>query len=631
MRAAALFLLGCALATAEVARIEIRSRTEAGAYERLIGRVYYAVDPKLAANRGIADVALAPKNPEGKVEFSGDVMVWRAKDPRQARGSVFLEVVNRGGPQSLYLISGAEGGGAAPEQWDMGDRFLLEQGFTVVFLGWQFDVAPGQGLALQAPTVPVEGVVRESYPVAAANFRRSALGLSYCAANPEDAAARLTFRTRIDQTGKEIPRAQWRFGPTGCSVVLPSGFEPGLYDAIYQAKNPAVAGLGLAAIRDFASYLKYGGKAAPLREDASSLRRVIGYGYSQSARVLRQFVREGFNADERGRAVYDALLISSAGAGGASVNHRFAMPGQAGNSVLSILRPVDVPPFTDDGLLAEAEAAHVTPRIFYTFSSTEYWARAGSLTTTSPDGKSDAALGARSRLYFLTGTAHSSGPFPPVRGGLQHFANFAEQRWVTRALLLDLDTWVRSGTEPPPSRYPLLGKGQLVARERVQFPKISSLVFPAYMPQVWPMNYGPEFLTRGIISVEPPSLGAPYTVLVPQVDADGNDLGGVRLPEVAAPLGTYTGWNVQLPELRDLHYLAGLVGSFEALPRTKADRERTGDTRRSIAERYNGRPEYLDQVERAARDLVKQNLMRADDVQAVLQRAAVMWDGLVHN
>lgn len=627
MRAAALLLLGCTFAAGEVERIEIRRSTSEGPYERLIGRVYYAVDPKLAANRGITDLALAPTNSEGKVEFSGDLMVWRTKDPRQARGSVFLEVVNRGGPQSLYLISGAEGGEAAPEHWDMGDRFLLEQGFTVVFLGWQFDVTPDQGLTLQAPTVPVRGIVRESYPVAGASFRRSALGLSYCAADPQDAAARLTFRTHIDEAGKEMPRAEWHFGPTGCSVVLPSGFQPGLYDAIYRAKNPAVAGLGLAAIRDFASYLKYGGRADTLRENPASLRHVIGYGYSQSARVLRQFVREGFNADERGRAVYDAMLISSAGSGGASVNHRFAMPGQAGNSVLSILRPVDLPPFTDDGLLAKGEGAHATPRIFYTFSSTEYWARAGSLTT-SPDGKSDVALGPHSRLYFLTGTAHSSGPFPPVRGGLEHFANFAEQRWVTRALLLDLDAWARSGTEPPSSRYPVVAKRQLVTRESVRFPKIPGFGFPEYMPQVWRMDYGPEFLTRGIISIEPPSLGAPYTVLVPQVDADGNDLGGVRLPEVAAPLGTYTGWNIQHPQLRDLHYLAGLLGSFEPFPRTKAERERSGDDRRSITERYSARQDYLGRVEQAARELVKQRLMLADDVPAVLLRAAMMWEVL---
>ena len=628
MRAAALLVLLCGVATAELDRIEIRGVSESGPYERILARAYYSVDPTVAANRAIADIALAPRDSAARVEFSGDVLVWRPKAPKKSRGAVFLEVVNRGGPQSVYLISGARGGDAAPEHWDLGDRFLLEQGFTMVFLGWQFDVPAAEGLTFQAPTVPVKGVVRQSYLVDGAGYRNS-FGLSYCAADPEEKDARLTFRARIDEPGRVIPREQWRFTPTGCTVVFRGGAEPGLYEAVYQAKDPAVAGLGLAAIRDFASYLKYGGNGTTLREDPASVRRVIGYGYSQSARVLRQFVRDGFNADERGRAAFDALMISSAGAGGASVNHRFAMPGQAGNSVLSILRPVDVPPFTDDGLLAKAEAARVTPRIFYTFSSTEYWARAGSLTHTRADGTADVPLGASSRLYFLSGTAHSTGPFPPQHGpSLKHFANFAEQGWVTRALLLDLDAWIHSGTEPPKSVYPSVGKGQLVKREAVRFPAIPALSFPDYMPQVWSMDYGPEFAGRGIISMEPPALGVAYPVLVPQVDADGNDVGGVRSPEVAAPLGTYTGWNVHVPELRGLHYLAGLYGSFEPFARTRQERERAGDSRRSIAERYRDRQDYLKQVESAARELARKRLMLAGDVPAVVQRSGVLWDGL---
>lgn len=629
MRAAALLFFLSGIAAAELQSIEVRSQAVVGPYERISARAHYAVDPKLAANRGIADISLAPVNPQGQVEFSGDVLVWRPKDPHRSRGAVFLEVVNRGGPQSLYLISGATGGSAAPEHWDLGDRFLLEQGFTVVFLGWQFDVEPEDGLTFQAPTVPVKGIVRASIPVDRSPYGPNAFALSPCAADPEDQQAKLTFRTRIDEPAQVLPRGQWRFGTNGCSVRYSSTFQRGLYEAIYQAKDPAVAGLGLAAIRDFASYLKYGGPANLLRENPASVRRVIGYGYSQSARVLRQFVRDGFNADERGRPAFDALMISSAGAGGASINHRFAMPGQAGNSVLSIFRPVDLPPFTDDGLLAKADAAHVTPRIFYTFSSTEYWARAGSLTHTTADGKQDVPVGPRSRLYFLTGTAHSSGPFPPRHGAsLLHDANFAEQRWVTRALLLDLDDWVRSGKEPPPSRYPTLRRGQLVPREAVEFPKIPSLPFPDYMPHVWRLDYGPEFEDRGIISIEPPALGRPCTVLVPQVDADGNDLGGVRLPEIEAPLGTYTGWNIHIPQLRGLEYLAGLFGSFEPFAKTKSDRERAGDPRPSIAERYRGRQDYLDHVDRAARELVRERLMLPGDVTAVLQRAGVMWDTL---
>jgi alpha/beta hydrolase family protein len=628
MRSACLLLLFTCAASAEVDRIEIRSRDALGPYERIIGRVYYSVDPKLPANRGIADIALAPANSSGRVEFSGDFMVWRPRDPKKSRGTVFLEAVNRGGPQSTYLMENARGVGASPEQWDLGDHFRLDQGFTVVFLGWQFDVPRGRGLALEAPAAPVTGTVRQS-DVEDGGGHPFAFGLAYCAADAGQPDARLTFRTRFDEPGRVLPRAQWRFGPNGCSVQLRGGLDAGLYEAIYQAKDPPVAGLGLAALRDFASYLKYGGRAGGLRENPASLRRIIGYGYSQSARLFRSFVRDGFNADEQGRAAFDALFISSAGAGGASINHRFAMPGEAGNSVLSILRPVDIPPFTDDGLLAKADAAHVTPKIFYTFSSTEYWARAGSLTHTTPDGRSDVPPAKRSRLYFLTGTPHSAGPLPPTRGAdLLHYANFAEQGWVTRALLLDLDAWIAKGTEPPPSRYPAIAQGELVAREAVRFPKIPALPFPTYMPQLWRMDFGPDFLSKGIIANEPPSLGAPFTVLVPQVDADGNDQGGVRLPEIAVPLGTYTGWNVHFPELPALHFLAGLYGSFEPFARTAAERERTGDARRSIAERYKDRQDYLDRVQRAARELVRQRLLLAADIPAVLRRAGVMWDDL---
>lgn len=628
MRSACLLLLFTSLASAEVNRIEIRTRETLGPYERIIGRVYYSVDPKLPANRGIADIALAPTDSAGRVEFSGDFMVWRPRDPQKSRGAVFLEAVNRGGPQSTYLMENARGGGPSPEQWDLGDRFRLNQGFTVVFLGWQFDVAPGRGLALQAPAAPVTGIVRQT-DVEDGGGHPFAFALAYCAADPGQPDARLTFRTHFDEPGRVLPHAQWRFGPNGCSVQLRGGFDAGLYAAIYEAKDPPVAGLGLAALRDFASYLKYGGKAEDLRENPASLGRIIGYGYSQSARLFRSFVRDGFNADEQGRIAFDGLLISSAGAGGASINHRFAMPGEAGNSVLSILRPVDIPPFTDEGLLAKADAAHVTPKIFYTFSSTEYWARAGSLTYTTPDGKSDVPLGKRSRLYFLTGTPHSAGPLPPTRGAdLLHYANFAQQGWVTRALLLDLDAWIANGAEPPPSRYPTIAEGELVARENVHFPKIPALPFPSYMPQVWRLDFGPDFLGKGIIANEPPALGAPYAVLVPQVDPDGDDEGGVRLPEVAVPLGTYTGWNVHFPELPDLHFLAGLLGSFEPFPRTAAERGRTGDTRRPITERYKDRQDYLDHVRRAGRELVRQRLMLEADVSAVLQRAALMWDDI---
>ena len=616
-------------AAADVVRIDVRQRDDYGTHERVIGRVHFAVDPLVPANRGIADLVAAPRNAAGKVEFSGDLLFFLPKSAAGARGTVFLEVVNRGRDQSLGLMSDARQRDLSPENWDMGDRFVLRHGFTVAFLGWQFDVRPAQGLTFAAPSARVQGVVRASHVEEGTVPRYSGFGIQYCAGNPEQPDATLSFRRAIDGPPEILPRGSWRFAPDGCSVRLPTGFNPGLYEAVYQAEGSPVAGLGLAAVRDFASYLKFGSVGATLRENPALVQRVIGFGYSQSGRFLREFVRDGFNQDEKGRAAFDGLMIASAGAGGGSFNHRFAVPGQAGNSVLSILRPVDLPPFTDAGLLARARADGVVPKIFYTFSSTEYWARAGSLTHTTENGLADTPLDPTSRLYFLTGTPHSSGPLPPIRDtGSQEFRqdlNFAEQKWVLRALLLDLDDWILAGTEPPASRYPTIAKGELVTREAVQFPSVPSFPFAEYVPPVWRMDLGADYATTKVITKEPPSIGAPYPVLVPQVNADGNELGGIPLPEVAAPLGTHTGWNVTVPQLTGLRYLAGLVGSFVPFAPTRDARLRAGDSRPSIAERYRNRQDYLDRVGRASQDLVRQRLLLAEDVPEVLRYAEAIW------
>jgi hypothetical protein len=613
-------------AFAEVVRVEIRRRNDEGTHERLVGRVYFQIDPRMPANRGIADIDLAPTNKNGMVEFSGDLLFFKPKKPRQGRGTVFLEIPNRGVDQSLGLMSGAQQRDLSPESWSLGDRFLLEQGFTVAFLGWQFDVPPSQGLGFQAPIADVEGLVRQTHIQATAATGTTAFALSYCVSPARQTEAKVTFRTRMDQKPETMPRGFWDFVNNGCAIVLHGELKTGLYEAIYEAKGSPVAGLGLAAMRDFAAYLKHGPDSSPLGDSAA----VIGYGYSQSARFLREFVRDGFNADESGRIAFDGLMIASAGAGGGSFNHRFAMPGQAGNSVLSILRPVDLPPFTDGALLTKAHTAGATPKVFYTFSSTEYWARAGSLTHTTEDGLKDVPLASTSRLFFIAGTPHASGPLPPTRGRQQftQYLNFAEQRWVQRALLLDLDEWVRRNTAPPPSQYPTIASGGLVPLEAVEFPHATSITFPAYMPSVWRMDYGSEFSSKHFISNEPPALGAPYRILVPQVNADGNDRSGIRIPEIAVPLGTYTGWNVALPQLRDLQYLSGLTGSFDPFPRTREDRVRAGDSRRSIAERYTRREEYLRQSADAAEALVRQRFMLESDVPAAVQRAQDIWDAV---
>lgn len=621
-------------AAAEVVRIDIRRRDDFGTHERIIAKVHFTVRPADVANGAIADILEAPRNATGLVEFSSDLLYFQPKDATRARGTVFLEIVNRGRDQALALMSDAGQRDMAPENWNLGDRFLLEKGFTVAFLGWQFDVPAPDGLTFQAPVANVQSLVRGNFLEDGTGRAVTSFDLRYCAADPNERTAVLSQRTAFNEDPIPVPRARWSFSADGCTVNRPGGFTLGLHEVVYTGKASPVAGLGLAAIRDFASYLRYGGAVTTLRENPALVRRVIGFGYSQSARLLRDFVRDGFNADERGRQAFDALFIASAGAGGGSFNHRYAMPGQAGNSVLSALRPVDLPPFTDAPLLARARSANVLPRIFYTFSSTEYWARAGSLTHTTEDGMTDVPFGPSSRLYFLAGTPHSGGP-PPVRRDLRYrgflqMPNFAEQRWPMRALLIALDEWIRQGTAPPPSRYPTLAKGELVARGNVLFPAIPRMPFAPYVPPVYRLDYGPQFSTTRVITQEPPRAGEALPVLLPQVNADGNDVGGVPLTEIAVPLGTYTGWNIALPQLTSFRYLGGLVGSFEPFPLTRAEREQTGDDRASIAERYAGRQDYLDKVKRAAEDLVRQRFALAEDVPAMVERAALMWDALAN-
>ena len=656
-------------ASAAVQRVELtqvdqlqegRSFGAGGAYQRIVGRAYFAVDPVNPANRRITDIALAPRNALGLVEFSADFVVLRPVDPEKARG-VVIEIPNRGNTAANgWLFTTAPGSRfQLPELKDVSfdDAFALEQGFTLVWIGWQFDLPTGS-IGIRVPVAPVHGPVRVTL---IASGEEAGISLSrpsrYCAADAVQAGAVATVRVHFDDRGRVLPRSAWSFAreeggrqvPDPCSIYVNGGFERGkLYEFVYQGAEPPLAGLGLAAVRDFASFLKYGSESAEpsevLRKHPQTLQRVLGYGYSQSGRFLREFLYKGFNADEHGRRAFDALFVASAGGGRGSFDHRYAMPGEAGNSVLGALRPVDLFPFCDelesdplghlsDGLLAAEERSNTMPKIFYTYSSTEFWARVGSLAITTVDGTKNLPLNASSRLYFFAGTAHAPGPFPPTRtrrnpkAMYAYSSNFSAPWWAFRALLLDLDDWVSEAAEPPPSVYPHLPR-DLVPRNKVRFPNIPDVSFPPYLPINWRMNYGPNFRDSGVIALEPPKLAEPYRILVPQVDRDGNDVGGIRLPEVAVPLGTSTGWNYELPSLPDFQYLGGLVGSFLPFPKTRAEREATGDPRLSIEERYPTRDGYLEQVRAAAESLVAQRLLRREDIEALIRESAEQWDYL---
>jgi hypothetical protein len=661
----ALIVFLASAADAHVTRVEIVSRADvqdgrafglSGAYERIIGRVHFAVDPANVHNRQIVDLDKAPRNALGEVEFSADLYLFKPKDMNKGNGAVLFEVSNRGGRGILRLV---DGGGISDPNGEIGDGFLLRQGYTIAWVGWQFDLAEeGEKVRLIAPIAhdaggkEIHGLVRSDFTP----FQKiddmslghimlgPAGGKGYPVDDPASAKNALTVRETPTGPRQNIPRSQWSFAHSIDGklvndphfIHLDGGFQAGkIYEVVYEAKDPAVAGVGLAAVRDFLSYLKYDPQAT------APVRRVYAVGISQSGRFLRHFLYQDFNADEQGRQVMDGVIAHVAGAGRGSFNHRFAQPSRDAQPLSSIFFPTDVFPYTDlpetdpetgetAGLLDAASKSHTAPKIFFTNTSYEYWGRAASLIHTSADGLKDAAPGENARIYFLSGLQHFSVPFPPQKAAAgsdlasQQKPNPNPVQWFWRALITDMDEWVKDGTAPPPNTYPRIADSTLVPLSKGAFPKIPGVNTPHEMNLGYRLDFGPQW-KAGIVSNEPPKVGKPFGGLVPQTDADGNDLGGVRLPELQVPLATYMGWNLRDPSIGAGDLRQSFLGSFLPLARTTAEREKNGDPRPSVAERYASREQYMSKFGEAAMKLIKDRFLLKEDLAAVLDRGEREW------
>jgi len=632
-----LFICLPALLPAALLRIEVSERTDvldgkpfasAGPYERIVGKAYFAVDPNLPANKIIADIAKAPRNEDGLVPFSADFYCLKPRDPRHGNHAVLFEVSNRGG--------------RAMQSYFGGD-FLMEQGYTLVWLGWEFDVPPGPGmLRLYAPVAQgITGLVRSEIIVDHKAMRQS-LGdrsqLAYPAMNPDDPGLTLTVREHADSPRRALARDTWHI-EGGTHIVMPAGFEPGkIYELVYTSKDPPIVGLGPAAVRDLISFFNYGiPNDTILGDQHDYIKRAYGFGISQSGRFLRTFLYYGFNQDEHGRRVFDGIMAHVAGAGRGSFNHRFAQPSRDGHPFLNTFYPTDIFPFTDlaetdsetgitDGLLTHATPPAAVPKIFYTNTSYEYYGRSASLIHTTLDGAEDAPLAPNTRIYFLAGCQHGPSSFPPERWEAQNLQNPNNYEWNLRALLVALDAWVQFGEEPPPSRYPKIADGSLTPLAAVAFPKVPGVQFPTRIQQAWHVDYGEEFRSAGIVTIEPPKVGSAFPMRVPQVDADGNETAGIRMPATAVPLATYTGWNLRSAGIGAPDELHSMTGSFIPFARTKAERVKTGDPRLSVEERYASKQAYLDKVQAVADDLVKGRYLLERDVPLVMARASAEWD-----
>ncbi|HEV3140378.1 MAG TPA: alpha/beta hydrolase domain-containing protein, partial [Vicinamibacterales bacterium] len=649
--------------SAEVVRVDVQSRSDiaggqsfgtAGAFERLSGRIYFAVDPTLPANRIITDIDKAPRNAAGKVEFSSDFFLIKPKQIARGNAAVLYEVSNRGGKGMLGFFDHASGGADPTTAEQMGDGFLLKQGFSLLWVGWQFDVPKRAGLVrVYPPTAtdngkPIRGLVRSDFVVTEKETDHSLADrdhTAYAVVDPNAPDNVMTVRDSVDGPRRIVPRDQWRFArsengalvPDPTRVTVVGKFEPGkIYEVVYAAENPPLVGLGPAAIRDTIAFLKHQ-PADAVSIPSGAITRAIGFGISQSGRFLRTYLYYGFNRDEANRKVFDGVIAHVAGAGRGSFNHRFAQPSRDGHPYLNFFYPTDIFPFTDvpqtdpqtgatDGLLTHAGSPDLLPKVFYTNSEYEYWGRAASLIHTTVDGTSDAPLMDNVRIYLLTAGQHGPAAFPPTASIGQQKNNPLDYRWAMKALLVSMDRWIASGTPPPPSKYPRIADGTLVAADKLKFPRVSGVTTSTAVHKAYRADYGPRFATEGVVTIEPPKIGRAFPILVPQVDADGNGVAGIRMPELSVPLATYTGWNLFNERSGPTEALSSMQGSYIPLAKTAPDRKRANDPRPSIDERYRDKDQYVGQVTKAALELIDQGYLLAEDLAPVVRNAGKHWD-----
>jgi hypothetical protein len=622
---------------------------DVGPYERLAGRVFFAIDPEDPANRPIVDLDHAPRNAAGLVEYSTDVLILKPLDLSRGNRRLLYDVNNRGNIRAVQFFNDAPPSNTPSTAAHAGNGFLMRRGYTVVASGWQGDILPGEGrLTIQVPVArengdAITGVVRTEFLVEEPGVTCLPLSgndytASYESASLDTRAATFTCREHESDPRQPIPPEAWQFArldgggqpvPSAWHCHLPAGFRPGwIYELIYTAKNPLVLGLGFTGVRDLIGFLRHAaadadGTANPLRQGGVGIEKAYGWGRSQSGRFLREFVYRGFNRDIQGRRVFEAIFPHVAGGGRVVLNYRFAQPGRHPRQHEDHLYPSDQFPFAyatlsdpltgkTDGILKRPEA---DPLVIHTQTSSEYWQRRGSLVHTDSLGH-DLPEHERVRVFLFASSQHHADPNAgPLSGAYRGLSNPLNTTPLLRALLDALDAWATHGTPPPASLVPRRAAGTLVAAAEVQgrFPKIPGATCPSQPNRLFVQEHGPDF-ARGLIAKEPPEedKSKEYAVLVPQVDADGNDLAGIRTPHVEVPLATFTGWNLRLPGCAERD-LASLNGSCFPLAITTAERRDKGDPRPSLQERYRSKAHYVRAIAAAAQRLVEQRLLLEED------------------
>jgi hypothetical protein len=597
-----------------------------GAYERVIGVARGELDPADPRNAVITDLARAPRNAAGKVEYETDLFLLRPADPARGNHHLLFDVLNRGnkvvtGRLNMTLPSEDSNDPATAAQ--AGDGFLFRRGYTVAWAGWDPDSpTSNHGMVARIPALAgVEQDIRDEFVSGTRGAPRAAFHLSYAAVT--DAPARLTVRARQADAETGIPAAGWHFVDARTIALLPDGTKPALgwiYELTYRARSPWVSGIGFAIERDVAAYLKSNAPdaAGTANPGGGRLGAAIGFGVSQSGRFLRDFIKLGFNQDEQGRRVFDGVLSHIAGIGGMFLNTAFAQPFRTRTQHEDHTMPENAFPFSaarthdpasgQDGALLRGD--RFDPKLIETNTDAEYWQKGASLLSTDPLGQRDVALPAGARVFLISGSQHTGRYGATDAPGLcVNRRNPHDPYPALRALLAALDDWITTGRPAPDSRVPRIADHTLVPAGSLQFPALPGFAVAA----------APDAIDPPGDWVHPAAVASPYRPLVPAVDADGNDRAGLRLPDIAVPLGTYTGFNLYaVPKLEG--EMCDRDGSSLAFARTGVDRA-AGDRRRSLVARYGSVDRYGALVRAEADRLVRARLLLPEDADRYAARA----------
>jgi hypothetical protein len=672
--AAALLLVAASAADARITKLTIVTKESptfgghtfpgVGQYEKLVGKAYGELDPNDPKNALIVDIKLAPRNARGKVEYAFDFYVLKPIDLTKGIHKVMYEPPNRGRKThgSLNRGAGTNDPGSVTNPQELANLFLPPRGYTMVWSGWDASAGTDNSNYNITITLPVAknsdgtAITGPSYEYIVTPD--TAYELNYAPATLDQSKATLTHRVHLDDVPQVVPASGWAYDAKGTSIhLMPQGtrFTQGdIYEFSYVAKDPTVNGVGFAAVRDFNAFLRYekaddSGTANPMAGDITRIYTEIS---SQPGRMLNDFRTLGFNQAENGKIVFDGMLQWIAAADGINMNSRFSQPGRTERNRQDQLYAEGVFPFANQrlkdpitgktaGRYDACTKTNTCPLAMEIYSANEYWVKGASLFHTDPMGKMDLPDHPMARLYFVSSMQHGTGN-GDAKGACQQFGNPLDSGPVQRALWEALDQWSTKGIAPPPSMVPRLADGTLVPpmpQQTQGFPKIPGVTYTGLKSTRYLLNYGPRYYETGIMTVNPPVItppmfdnpknGAIYPTLVPKTDADGNDIAGVRLPDVKVPLATYTGWSLR----SGAQASDGCEGTGQmiAFSKTKADRLASGDPRLSVEERYASADAYSAAAKQAIDDLVGKRYMLREDADAYLQRMTRLWQKVVES